>query len=334
MSAVGGVGIKDVALRAGVSIATVSNVLNRPERVAPATRERVEHAIDAMGYVPNAAARQLGGSRGSLVGLLLFDVRNPFMTDMARGAEDLLHTAGRAVTLCNTDVRPEKERRYVDLLCQHNAAGLLITPASVSGAWLAGLRERGLHVVLLDNSEALPDVCSVAVDDVAGGDAAVTHLMARGHERIAFVTGPAHMRQSVDRLAGARRALERAGRAADGLQVIHTTAFTVDQGHRAAEQLLTAGARATAVFCANDLLALGVLQTASRARLRVPDDLAIVGYDDIDSAATAGVPLTTVHVDGYALGRAAAELLLDEDHPDHTHRRLVFPPHLVERSST
>lgn len=328
------VGIKDVARRAGVSIATVSNVLNRPERVAPPTRERVENAIDVLGYIPNAAARQLGGSRGSIVGLLLFDVRNPFMTDMARGAEDLLHTAGRAVTLCNTDVLPDKEQRYIDLLSQHGAAGILITPASVSRAWLEDLRKRGLRVVLLDNSDVHPDVCSVAVDDIAGGDAAVTHLMARGHECIGFVTGPLHMRQSQDRLTGARRALERAGRPVGALQVIETTAFTVDQGRRAAEQFLTAGERATAVFCANDLLALGVMQTVFRAKLRVPDDIAIIGYDDIDSAATAGVPLTSVHVGGYDLGKAAAELLLDEDRPQHRHERLVFPPRLVERSST
>lgn len=169
---------------------------------------------------------------------------------------------------------------------------------------------------------------------MAGAEAAVTHLLARGHQRIAFVTGPMTMRQSQDRLAGSRQALERAGRPADALQVVETAAFTVDQGRRAGEQLLTASERVTAAFCANDLLALGVMQTAFRAKLRVPDDLAIVGYDDIHSAATAGVPLTSVHVGGYDLGKAAAELLLDEDRPGHTHRRLVFQPRLIERNSS
>ncbi|WP_030378106.1 LacI family DNA-binding transcriptional regulator [Streptomyces sp. NRRL F-6677] len=328
------VGIKDVASRAGVSIATVSNVINRPEKVAPATRERVEEAIGVLGYVPNPAARQLSGSRGSIVGLVVFDVRNPFLTDLARGAEDFLHTTGQTVTLCNTDVLPDKEERYLRQLAQHNAVGVLITPADLNRAWLDGLRDRGLRVVLLHNSDAYPDVCSVAVDDVAGADAAVTHLLARGHERIAFVTGPAHMRQSQDRLAGSRQALARAGRPAETLEVVEVSAFTVDQGRRAGEQLLTAGERVSAVFCANDLLALGLMQTAFRAGLRVPRDLAIVGYDDIHSAATAGVPLTSVHVGGYDLGQAAARLLLDEDGPGHVHQRLVFPPRLVERSST
>ncbi|MGW2820350.1 LacI family DNA-binding transcriptional regulator [Streptomyces sp. NPDC001443] len=328
------IGIKDVALRAGVSIATVSNVLNRPEKVAEGTRQRVEDAIDVLGYVPNLAARQLSGSRGSMVGLVVFDVRNPFLTDVARGAEDLLHAEGRTVMLCNTDVLADKEQRYLQLLAQQNAAGVLITPADLNSHWLEGLRARGLRVVLLDNAETYPDVCSVAVDDVAGADSAITHLLARGHERIAFITGPMHMRQSKDRLAGSRQALERAGRPGEVLQIVEAGAFTVDQGRRAGEQLLTASERVTAVFCANDLLALGVMQTAFRAKLRVPDDLAIVGYDDIHSAATAGVPLTSVHVGGYDLGKAAAELLLDEDRPGHTHRRLVFPPRLVERNST
>ncbi|MFI6609965.1 LacI family DNA-binding transcriptional regulator [Streptomyces sp. NPDC050507] len=329
------VGIKDVALQAGVSIATVSNVLNRPDKVAPTTRERVEGVIEVLGYVPNPAARQLPGRRrGNVVGLVVFDVRNPFLTDIARGAEDLLHVAGQTVMLCNTDVLPDKEERYLNLLVQHNASGVLISPASLNRAWLDRVRARGLRVVLLDNADTYEDVCSVAVDDVAGADAAVTHLLARGHQRITFVTGPLNMRQSQDRLAGSRQALARAERPADALQVIETSSFTVDQGRRAGEQLLTASQRATAVFCANDLLALGVMQTAFRAKLRVPDDLALVGYDDIHSAATAGVPLTSVHVGGYDLGKAAAELLLDEDRDEHTHRRVVFPPRLVERNST
>ncbi|WP_327657120.1 LacI family DNA-binding transcriptional regulator [Streptomyces sp. NBC_00483] len=328
------IGIKDVALRAGVSIATVSNVLNRPEKVSPPTRTRVEEAITLLGYVPNAAARQLSGTRGTTVGLVLFDVRNPFLTDIARGAEDFLHAAGLTVTLCNTDVLPDKEERYLNLLAQNNAVGVLVTPADLSREWVDQLRARGLRVVLLDSSDNYPDVCSVAVDDVAGADSAVTHLLARGHERIAFVTGPLHMRQSQDRLAGSRQALARADRPADTLQVVETAAFTVDNGRRAGEQLLAAGKQVSAVFCANDLLALGVMQTAFRAKLGVPDELAVVGYDDIHSAATSGIPLTSVHVGGYELGSSAARLLLDEDRPDHEHRRLVFPPSLIERNSS
>ncbi|MBB4934858.1 LacI family transcriptional regulator [Lipingzhangella halophila] len=329
------VNIKEVAQQAGVSIATVSNVLNRPEVVARPTRERVQSAIDSLGYVPSHLARQLGGSQqGTAVGLVLYDVRNPFLTDVARGAEDLLHSVGQSVVLCNTDVDPDREARYLDQMAQQKAQGVLITPADLSAEWLARQRARGLHLVLFHNSTDHPDVCSVAVDDTAGADMAVTHLLARGHDRIAFVTGPPGMRQSVDRGAGCHRAFERTGRSPDDLRVIATGAYTLDQGRRAGEQLLAATDRATAVFCANDLLALGVMQVALRAGLRVPDDLAIVGYDDIVAATTASVPLTTVHVDGYALGRTAGELIVDEmRNPEHSHRREVFAPRLVERFS-
>jgi LacI family transcriptional regulator len=329
------VSIRDVAQRAGVSVATVSNVVNRPEIVATATRQRVQAAIEELGYVRNIAAHQLSTGRGSAVGLVLFDVRNPFMTDLARGAEDLLYDSGHVVVLCNTDVSARKEERYLELLAQQRAQGVLVTPAALSHEWLARQRERGLRVILFQTGTQDFDACSVEVDDVAGADLAVTHLLARGHREITFLTGPLTMRQSVDRLAGCRQALARAGHPEDALRVVEVGAFTVDQGRRGGERLLASADRGPAVACANDLLALGLMQTAFRAGLRVPDDLAIVGFDDIDSAATAGVPLTSVHVDGYALGRTAAELLLDEVRsPDHTHRHLLFPPRLVERSST
>jgi LacI family transcriptional regulator len=143
------------------------------------------------------------------------------------------------------------------------------------------------------------------------------------------------MRRSVDRLAGRRRAAVRAGGPEDAVEVVETGAFTLDQGRRAGERVLASPRPTTAVFCANDLLALGVMQAVTRAGRRIPDDIAVAGFDDIESAATAGVPLTSVHVDSHALGGAAARLLVEEvEDPDHRHRRLLFAPHLVERAST
>ena len=329
------VSIRQVAQQAGVSVATVSNFLNRPELLAPATRDRVREAVDTMGYRPNQAARQLTHGFGTGVGLVLFDVRNPFLTGVARGAEDQLHAVGRTVVLCNTDVDAAKEERYLEMLLQQQAQGVLITPADLSRAWVDRVRERGLRLVLFHNSTDFPDVCSVAVDDVAGGEMAATHLLARGHDRITCVTGPAHMRQSVDRLAGCHRAAARAGRPEDAVEVVETGAFTLDQGRRAGERILASPRPTTAVFCANDLLALGVMQAVTRAGRRIPDDIAVVGFDDIESAATAGVPLTSVHVDSHALGGAAARLLVEEvEDPDHRHRRHLYAPHLVERASS
>ncbi|XVS60979.1 LacI family DNA-binding transcriptional regulator [Actinosynnema sp. CA-299493] len=330
------VGIKQVAETAGVSTATVSNVLNRPDRVAASTRARVLKVIEQLGYLPNAAARTMVSGRTKAVGLVVFDVRNPFLTDVARGCEDTMLGFDNAVMLCNSDVSPDKERRYLDLITEQRMQGVLINPVAPTAEWLAGLRARGLRVVLLDNVADLPDTCCVAVDDVVGAEQAVTHLLGRGHADIAFVTGPLTMRQSADRRAGCLRALDRAGRTHDTLRTLEMAAFTVEQGRRAAERLLASRDRPTAVFCANDLLALGVMQVALRRGLAVPDDLAIVGYDDIDAAETAAVPLTSVHVDGYELGQAAARLLADEIAlgAEHRHERRVFEPKLVERASS
>ncbi|MEY9211841.1 LacI family DNA-binding transcriptional regulator [Thermobifida halotolerans] len=330
------VSIREVAREAGVSVATVSNVLNRPEIVASRTRNRVQAAIEALGYVPNLAARQLSNGSSTAVGIVLFDVRNPFLAGVARGAEDFLYGVGQTAVLCNTDVDADREQRYLDMLAQQRAQGVLVTPAALTGEWLDGLRDRGLRAVLFHNSTDYPHICSVAVDDVGGGELAATHLLARGHRHIACVTGPSDMRQSIDRLEGCHRAVARAGLPADSVEVVEVGAFTLDQGRRAGERILTSATSATAVFCANDLLALGVMQVVTRAGLRVPEDLAVVGYDDIDAAATAGVPLTTVHVDGHELGRAAARLLVDEvtNPNEHRHRRLLFSPRLVERASS
>lgn len=220
------VNIREVAQKAGVSVATVSNFLNRPEIVASVTRDRVREAIDALGYLPNQVARQLSSGHGTGVGLVLFDVRNPFLAGVARGAEDHLHTVGRTVVLCNTDVDAGKEQRYLEMLLQQQVQGVLITPAELSGEWIGQVRAQGLRTILFHNSTEHPDVCSVAVDDVAGGEMAAIHLLARGHQGITCVTGPAHMRQSIDRLAGCRRAVASSGRPEEAVEVVETSAFT------------------------------------------------------------------------------------------------------------
>ncbi|MFC4867814.1 LacI family DNA-binding transcriptional regulator [Streptomonospora arabica] len=328
--------IKEVANEAGVSTATVSNVINRPDVVAAATRDHVQAVIDSLGYVPNSAARHLSSGRSTAVGLVLFGVRNPFFADIARGAEDVLQQAGHLVVMCSTDLDTAREEDYLDRLAQQRIRSLLITPVHVSDAWLARLRERGLSSVLIHNSADHPDVCSVAVDDALGGEQAATHLLARGHQSITFVTGPMNMRSPSDRYQGCLRAILRSGRTEQALRVVEVDDFTIEQGRRAGEQVLAATDPVTAVFCANDLLALGVMQAAFRGGKRIPEDMAIVGYDDIESVVTAGVPMTTVHVGGYDLGRAAAQLLVEEERaPEaHRHQRRMFSPRLVERSST
>ena len=331
------VSIREVAAKAGVSMGTVSNVLNRPELVTKQTRDRVSTAIRELGFVRNESARQLRAGRSRTIGLVVLDVANPFFTDLARGVEDEVSKAGLAVILCNSDEREDKEQSYLELLEEHRVQGVLITPVGAAAA-LERLKRRGTPVVLLDSRASSRAQCSVAVDDVLGGDMAVTHLVENGHQQIAYISGPPAIRQVADRHEGALRALRRAGRPLDSLTVIEASALNVASGKWAGAAIaeMPARSRPTAVFCANDLMALGVLQEMTRHRIRVPEDISIVGYDDIEFAAAAAVPLTSVRQPRLELGRTAARLLLEEadDTQRHQHRQVIFEPEFVIRQST
>ena len=331
------VSIKEVAAEAGVSVGTVSNVLNRPELVAKQTRDRVNAAIRKLGFVRNESARQLRAGRSRTIGLVVLDVANPFFTDLARGVEDEVSKAGLAVILCNSDEQEGKEQRYLELLEEHRVQGVLITPVGAA-ANLERLQRRGTPVVLLDSRASSHGQCSVAVDDVLGGDLAVAHLVENGHEQIAYISGPPAIRQVADRHEGALRALRQAGRPRDSLLVIEASALNVASGKWAGAKIIEMPeeTRPTAVFCANDLIALGVLQEMTRNRVRVPEDISIVGYDDIEFAAAAAVPLTSVRQPRLELGRSAARLLLEESDgtQGHQHRQVIFEPELVIRQST
>jgi LacI family transcriptional regulator len=332
------VSIKEVAAHAGVSVATVSNVLNRPGIVARATRDRVHDSIKELGFVRNESARQLRAGRSRTIGLVVLDVANPFFTDLARGVEDAASEAGLAVILCNSDDQEQKEERYLDLLEEHRVQGVLITPVAGEGGRLARLQRRGIPVVLVDRRSPTRGQCSVSVDDVLGGELAMSHLLAAGHQRVAYIAGPASVRQVADRYEGARQALRQAGRPTDDLRVIELDSLHVSAGQQAGAEIasMPPKSRPTGVFCANDLIALGMLQEMTKHRIRVPADIAIVGYDDIEFAAAAAVPLTSVRQPRQHLGHSAAQLLLEEAAGDeaHRHRQVIFEPELVIRQST
>ncbi len=330
------VSIKDVAARAGVSVGTVSNVLNRPDVVADDTRVRVLAAIEALGFVRNESARQLRTGTARAIGLIVPDVSNPFFTDVARGAEDAASEAGHVVILCNSDESEQRQDRHLQLLAEQRVHGVLITPVEAALEPVRRLRERGVSVVLLDQHADVEDTCSVAVDHRHGGTLAINHLLAEGHRELAMITGPLSIAQCRQRLDGARDALVAAGRDPEGLRVIEVNAMNVVSGRNAGERVLAGTRRPDAVFCANDLLALGVLQVMVRAGVRVPGELAIVGYDDIDFAAAAAVPLTSVRQPSRLLGRRAAELVLGETQSprEHVHHHVVFSPELVVRESS
>lgn len=329
------VSVRDVAEDAGVSVGTVSNVLNRPEKVSPDTVTRVQASISRLGFVRNDAARQLRAGRSRTIGLVVLDIRNPFFAEIIRGAEERADEHGLSVLVANSDEKQEREAMHLDLFEEQRVTGVLVTPVSESLPRLAQMHERGTHAVLVDRESHDERFASVAVDDVEGGRIALEHLLSVGRRRIAFVGGPVSLRQVSDRLSGAQAAAAAAG---VGLEFLATSALTVDEGRRAGTQILDrpADSRPDAVFAANDLLALGILQSlVMTGDARVPEDIALVGYDDIDFAAAAVIPLSSVRQPAALIGSTAVDLLLrgqGESAPAREH--VLFRPELVARAST
>lgn len=330
------VSIRDVAQRAGVSVGTVSNVLNRPDEVSAESVTKVQQAIDDLGYVRNEAARKLRAGVSATVGFIVLDGQNPFFYDVMRGAEDEATRNGIAILYGNTDENPARERMYLDLFEEHQVRGLLIAPYGDVQARLERLRARGIPAVLVDRYSGRNRFSSVSVDNVEGGRMAAGHLISTGRRKIAFVGGPFDLRQVTDRLAGARVAVENA----DGVEVevIALTAMSVAEGVSAGRRILERPARERpdGIFAANDLVALGLLQSLLMdGRMRVPEEIAIIGFDDISFAGAAAVPLSSMRQPSTVIGKTALRILLEEAaDPELIPRQTVFHPELVVRRST
>lgn len=326
--------IKDVAAHAGVSVGTVSNVLNGRATV-PGTIDRVRAAIDALGYVRNDAARQLRAGRSRSIAMVVLDVGNPFFAAVARGAEARAAEDGYVVLLGSSGQDAARETAYLDQFREQRVAGALITPTDADRRGAQRLQESGIPVVLVDEPAGEDDVSSVWVDDVEGGYLAVSHLLSQGRRRIAVVAGPSATRQVADRLTGARRAVQEVPGAT--LEIIEADEMTVLAGRAVGEQLRGTPERPDAVFATNDLLAVGLLQALTLlGDVRVPEDIALIGYDDIDFAAAAVVPLSSIRQPATALGYTAVDLLLRQldNELAPSEREVRFQPELVVRSST
>jgi LacI family transcriptional regulator len=318
-----------------VSVGTVSNAINRPDLVAPETRDRVQAAIERLGYVRSEAARSLRAGSSRIIGQLVLDMANPFFAEVVQGAARVAVTAGLRVMLCNSDNDPAEEAAYLSLFAEQRVRGVLLTPVDPSGAELSVLRRHEIPFVLVDRVTS--EGCSVSVDDVAGGRMAAAHLVETGHRLIAYVSGPMSFTQCRDRRDGVLAAITAHGLPADALAHIEADRMDVASGREAGRALLTLARRPTAVFCANDLLALGVLQALYAAGVSVPGEMAIIGYDDIEFAGGAAVPLSSVRQPSAEMGQIAAGLLVEEIMAapgQHRHRRVVLEPELVVREST
>lgn len=327
--------VRDVAREAGVSVGTVSNVLNHPEKVSTSTVDRVTAVIEKLGFVRNDAARQLRVGRSRSIGLVVLDMRNPFFTDLAHGAQDRALAAGYTVLLGGSAESSSREATLLDLFEEQRVAGLLISPVHTDLSRLWRLRESGTPIVLVDRTSPDQSFSSVSVDDVEGGRIATRHLLSIGRSRIAFIGGPLGIEQVAHRLEGAQSVV--AQHAGAALSVFETNALTVLEGRRIGEQIvaLPEGKRPDAIFAANDLLAMGVIQAlVMTGSLRIPDDIALVGYDDIDFASAAVVPITSVRQPSMQIGASAVDLLIREADGEAKPEQILFRPELIARAST
>lgn len=338
MDGVGGgvAGMKDVARLAGVSVGTVSNVLNRPDVVSEERRLQVERAIEQLGYVPNDAARQLKAGVSRAVGLVVVDAQNPFYGSIAEAAEGAVEERGLGLFVANSHFRHSKENFYLSQFEQQRVRGVLVTPTTPDLTQHKEVKHRGTRVVLVDAVEPEDDFCTVAADDFYGGYLAIRHLVELGRRRIVIIAGPSDLRQVGRRHEGAMQAASEM-RGVD-LQYIAPHEMSILAGRAVAEQIADAEqGLPDAVFAMNDLLAIGVLQAlAMNRRIDVPSDVALVGYDDIDFCANAIVPITSVQQPSAEMGRRAVELLEGEilEAAGHLHRSVVLKPELVVREST
>jgi LacI family transcriptional regulator len=323
---------KDVAARAGVSVATVSYVINNgPRRVADETRERVEEAIAALGYYPSEVARALRLQQSSTVGLVIPNSANPFYAEIARELERACTEEGLLVLLCNSDRDPQREKRFVHMLRAKQVDGVVITPHGDAKALLQPLLAAHIPVVVLEH--AVPGVHCIAIDDLNGGRIATQHLIDLCHRRIGVIRHETTA-LSAQRQEGYRMALAAAGIPYCPELVITSGAMQAD-GYTAMQDLLALPQRPTAVFTHNDITALGAMRAIYDAGLRVPEDVSIVGYDDITAAAYLAPPLTTVRSPKTEMGVQAARTLLQlVAEPELPAQMVTLPVELIVRAST
>lgn len=329
------VGIRDVAALAGVAVGTVSHYLNHPDRVSEEKVRRIRSAIDTLGFVPSSAGRQLRLGVSTVVGYIAPDVSNPYFAEIAESIERRASDLGVSVFLANSHRDRDREDAYLQMFEEYRVRGLIVSSHETIEDRLEAVRLRGTPSVLVGQAARSPQQASVSLDDVDGGRQVVEHLLAVGCRRIAFVGGPLGIPQVADRLAGASRAVEASGAAS--LEVIAQADRTIAGGREIGRMLRArpADVRPHAVFAVNDLLALGVMQELVGGGVRVPQEIAVAGYDDTEFAAASLIPLTSVQGRHAGYGVAVVDLLAEVmagDEIAEPHR--VFAPELVVRGST
>jgi len=330
----GQVTIHDVARTAGVSPATVSRVLNAPDTVTADLRERVQASMRELDYRPNNQARNLRRRATTVIGLIISDITNPFFTSMVRGVEDAASAAGYSVVLANADEDLAKEQRYLEVAAAERMAGVLLSPASSTATRIDVLTERGIPIVTIDRRLKSADLDSVMVNNHRAAKEATLHLAAQGCRRIAFVAGRLATTTGASRLAGYRAGLKAAGLPADR-DLVTNGAFRLDGGRKATQELLNLPERPDGLFVSNNLMTIGAINALDEAGVRFPDDLCLVGFDDMMPALSLRSAITAVSQPTYEIGRQATQLLLRRvAGGDFPRERVVLTAELTIRESS
>lgn len=328
---------QDVATAAGVSKTTVSNYFNNPEKLTPGARERIRAAIETLGYVRNHAARQLRAGKSDVIAYVMFELGNTYFSDVANAIEKRAAEAGLFVVLGNNGGDRKRENAYLELFEAQGVRGIIVAPVGPVDAYLEAIRKRGTPAVITGREAASDDQPSISVENTRGGYLAAQHLIEQGKTRLAFIGGPLDIRQINDRLLGASQAVQEHGNVS--LEIISVEERTIDRGRLVAKHLLglQPDRRPDGIFAANDMLGVGIVDgVLENPDIRVPEDIAIIGFDDLDIASSGAVPLSSVRTSHEDYGRIAVELLLAElgEIPPLPTKHVVLQPEIVRRSST
>ena len=325
--------VRQIAELASVSVGTVSHVLNGSASVTEARRKRVIDAVEVLGYQPSQLARGLRRNVTAMLGMIIPDITNPFFPGIVRGTEDIAFAHGYRLVLCNTDNDSTKEISYLNDLRSFRPSGLLVIP-SAPGPLMRNLRQTDPNVVFVDRCPPEWQGDFVTADNEGGARQVGAHLLGLGHRTLAVITGPMNVTNAADRLLGFQRVLAEAGVNLPP-EYIQEARFTSESGYSAAMRLLRMVPRPTAIFACNDLLASGTLSAAEHLGLRCPEDLSVVGFDNLEFVEHTAPALTTVHQSGYQIGATACRPLLERiADPSRPPAREVLPTELKVRNST
>ncbi len=325
--------LRDVARRAGVSPMTVSRVVNGSGQVSPELRARVEQALTETGYLPNTVARNLRTRRTDTIALVMPDMTNPFFTALAHGVETSAREVGISLLVANSDEREDEEERLVQVLLQRQVDGILLIPAGAGAEAIGRCRAHDVPVVIADRRPGTPGVDVVRADAEDGAFQLGRLLAELGHRRMAVLTGPASVPTAVDRAAGFSRAL--AEDSALPTPSVVYGAFTIESGHAMTLSVMSQAPRPTALFAANNFIAIGVLHALQELGLLVPDDVAVVGFDDLPQAMVTFPFLTVAAQPAFELGRRSVAVLLDRlADPRRAAQEVVMPTEIVLRRSS